>query len=134
MKGFLRIFFTSAFLFLLPFVCWGQSGGSSASPINVTLQNPLSQTTFCQLFKQILDVALALGTPVIIFFIVLAGFKFVWARGNAEKLTEARDNLRNTILGIVLFLGAWALTMVVAGTINTLNSAGGGGSPLIASC
>ncbi len=65
-------------------------------------------------------------------FLVYAGFLFIIARGNTEKLTTARHNLVWTIVGIGLFLGAWFLGQVIAATINSLQQ--GTGNPAINSC
>ncbi len=91
------------------------------------LTNPLGTGTgtICQLIKKVLNVSIQLATPVMLVFIVLAGLRFVWARGNPDKLKEARANLVYTLIGIGIFLGAWALAMVVAGTINQLQQAAG---------
>lgn len=113
-------------------------GGSAESPgfapKTAVLDNPLSSDTFCKLIKGVLDVALQLGIPVMVFFIVLSGFRFVWARGNPESLKKARENLFYTLIGIGIFLGAWALAMIIAGTINKLQNADGNPGGQISSC
>ena len=95
----------------------------------VTVKNPLGANSFCGLVKNLLQAAIAIGIPIAVLFIVYAGFKFVLARGNAEKLKEARTNFLWTIIGIAIFLGAWLLASVVANTVNAL-----GGQQNIISC
>ena len=97
----------------------GIGGGSSDT---VKLANPLGEetTTFCALIKKVLDAAFILGLPIAVLFIVLAGFRFVLARGNPEKLKVARNNLLYVIIGIAIFFGAWLLARVIADTITTL--------------
>src|SRR5579862_732453 len=63
----------------------------TGSPCSYTVQNPLAANSFCGLVKNLLQAALAIGIPIAVLFIVYAGFKFVLAQGNPEKLKEARN-------------------------------------------
>ncbi len=112
MKRFYNLFFFYIFL-SLPLTVLAQSS-------SVTFQNPLKENTICGLMKDVLNVALYLGTPVMIGFLVYAGFKFVTALGKPDALQAAKSNLLNTIIGIALFLGAWTLVTILAGTIGAL--------------
>jgi hypothetical protein len=100
----------------------GQTVGSGVS---VTVTNPLGVSSFCGLIQALLTGAIQIGIPIAVLFIVYAGFKFVLARGNSEKLKEARQNFLWTIIGIGIFLGAWLLANVIANTVNSLGSSGG---------
>jgi hypothetical protein len=99
-----------------------QTGASQPSMQTNTsafaLKNPLSFTTVCGLLLALLDVALVIGIPIMVLFLVYAGFLFVLARGSQEGLKKAKANFFYTILGIALFLGAWTLGQIVAATIN----------------
>ncbi|MDB5224929.1 MAG: protein of unknown function with transrane region [Candidatus Adlerbacteria bacterium] len=114
----------SATLLFLPFVASAES-----------LKNPLGYGTFCGLLKGILNVLIALGLPAMVFFLVLAGARFVFARGNADKLKDARQNLLYTIIGIAMFLGVWVVAAVVTNMINSLqSSSGNSGGQISSSC
>lgn len=63
---------------------------------------------------------LLIGMPLIVFFIVLSGFKFIMAQGNQEKLTAARDNFMYTIIGSAIFIGAWTLAKLIAETLKQI--------------
>ena len=132
-KSLLAVFFGLAF-FVLPVMVFAQGVSTpSASTQTVTGQvtNPLGTiNSFCGLIKAILGAAIQIGIPIAVLFIVFAGFKFVWARGNSEALITARQNLLWTVIGIGIFLGAWLLAMVIANTVNTI-SAGSGGQQAI---
>jgi hypothetical protein len=102
---------------------------AQTQPVNsvvtgVTVSNPLGVSSFCGLIKALLTGAIQIGIPIAVLFIVYAGFKFVLARGNAEKLKEARQNFLWTIIGIAIFLAAWLLANVIANTVNSLGSTG----------
>ncbi len=96
---------------------------SSNSNSIFALQNPLGNGTdsFCKLIKTLLDVIILFGIPIATFFVVYAGFRLVIARGNPEALKKARLNLFYTVVGIAIFLGAWLLGQIIAGTIKDLN-------------
>lgn len=99
-----------------------------------TLQNPLAVSSFCGLFVAIYKGILAIGVSIAVLFIVIAGLRFVVAQGNSEKLTEARKNFVNTIIGLAIFLGAMLLVNVVASTINSIQTGAGGTSLAIPAC
>jgi hypothetical protein len=54
--------------------------------------------------------------------IIYCGFLFVFARGNSEKLTHAREALLWTIIGAAILLGALAIATMIQGTITALGS------------
>ena len=50
--------------------------------------NPLGRTNdFYALIEKILGVLVQIGLPILVLFIVYAGFKFVTARGNEAEVT-----------------------------------------------
>ena len=94
------------------------------------LYNPVSRFPDIQsLVVGILKVGVMLSLPVVGFFIVYAGFKFVTAGGNSGKIDEAKKNFTYVIYGTVLILGAWVLASLIAGTIQQIVSGNGSGSP-----
>jgi len=96
----------------------GIGGGSSGM---VKLQNPLGNIdSFHELIEKILDAAFIIGLPIAVLFIVLAGFRFVWARGNPTELTKAKTNFLYTIVGIAVFFGAWLIAKVIETTMRSL--------------
>jgi len=92
----------------------------------VTLINPLGDiNSFEQLITAILDAAFIIGLPVAVLFIAVAGFRFVWARGNPGQLESAKKNLLYTVVGIGIFFGAWTLAKIIEATIEALKIGGG---------
>ena len=82
------------------------------------LANPLSVCSLSQFVEQALQVFVLIMLPVIAFFIVLAGFNFVMARGNSEKLKIAKWNFLYVIVGTCLMLGAWLLANLIGATVS----------------
>jgi len=58
--------------------------------------------------------------PIAVLFVVYSGFLFVIAQGKPEGLTKAKNNFLWTIIGIALLLGAWALSVLIKGTIDPI--------------
>ena len=53
---------------------------------------------------------------------VLAGFKFVVAQGNPEKISEARKMLVWVIVGAFVLLGVYVIKAAVCGTIDKISA------------
>lgn len=95
-------------------------GGGSSQTVG-GLQNPLGKVTgICQLLKILLNIGILTGIPIAMLFVVLAGFKFILARGNPALLERARMNLYWTLIGIAIFIGIWFLVQVLANTLGAL--------------
>jgi len=89
-----------------------------SSGIPVKLENPLQFGTLEQLLIAILNIIMVLMIPVIVFFIIYAGFKYVTARGNASTIEEATRALTYAIIGAVIILGAVAISAMIKNTVD----------------
>ena len=99
------------------------STAGSVKTTSASIDNPLGEgTTLTKLFKGIIDAILVLAIPIIVFFIIYAGFLYVTARGNTEQISTAHKALLYAIIGGVLILGASTLLDVIEGTIKGLGS------------
>jgi len=86
----------------------------------VTLDNPLKNVSSIEgLLVAILNIVEILMIPVIVFFIILAGFKYVTARGNSTKVEEATRALTYAIIGGVLILAAGAISDIIQSTVES---------------
>jgi hypothetical protein len=87
-----------------------------------TLKNPLdpSFSTIPLFIAGALEVLVMVALPIITFFIVYSGFKFISAQGNESKLTEAKHNFFYVIIGSLLILGAWIIATLIGGTVDQL--------------
>ena len=84
----------------------------------VQLTNPLNNIgTIDDLLVAILNILVILMIPIIIFFIILAGFKYVTARGNASQVEEATRALMYAIIGGVLVIGASAISVIIKNVV-----------------
>jgi hypothetical protein len=82
--------------------------------------NPLKVCSLEALLDLVLVAVIRIGTIVLIMMLVWVGFLFVTARGNEEKLRDARRAFFWTIIGGLILLGARGLSAVIQSTANTL--------------
>ena len=85
------------------------------------LKNPLPNfPTVAKFVEGVLKAVTYVALPIIALFIVYAGFKYVLARGNESKITEAHKNFVYVFIGALLILGAWVLATLIGGTVTRL--------------
>jgi hypothetical protein len=72
------------------------------------------------LIANIISVALGFLAVIFLGLIVVAGFQYMTAGGNEEKVSKALALLKNAIIGLAIVLVAWSLTRF---TIVMLNRA-----------
>ena len=91
-----------------------QCGGPSNFLYNPTCHAGINniQDFIAAFLKAVVEISL----PILTLFIVYAGFKFVFARGKPERISEAKKNFLYVILGAILILGAWVLATLIAST------------------
>ncbi len=82
--------------------------------------NPIKSRNLQELLAAILDIVVQLGTPLIILGFIYAGFLFVRAQGNPEKISEARRAFTYTAIGAAVLLGATVLSTLISNTVTEL--------------
>lgn len=86
---------------------------------NVTLDNPLRVNSIEELLVAILNIFMVLMIPIIVLFIILAGFKYVTAQGNPGQIEEATATFTYAIIGGVLILAAVAIAEIIRNTVDS---------------
>ena len=118
--GFLVMCLPTLFLgFLITNVQAGQTTGGTPQIQPVTLDNPLRVNSIEELLVAILNIFMVLMIPVIVFFIILAGFKYVTAQGNSGQIEEATTTFTYAIIGGVLILAAVAIAEIIRNTVDS---------------
>ena len=99
-----------------------QPGGNTGT----TLLNPLgSGTSINSFLLSILNIITnTIGPVIVILMIVFVGFKFVTARGEPAKISEARQMLLWTIVGALILLGAKVIAEGIKATVQALSTGG----------
>lgn len=93
---------------------------------SVTLLNPLGEGTSINSFLlSILKIITnTIGPVIVILMMVFVGFKFVTARGEPAKITEARQMLLWTVVGALILLGAQVIAIGIKATVEALSTGG----------
>ncbi len=125
--GIAYLFSISAILVTLlsaPFRLLADTGANTDQPtLTNTLKNPIGVDDLSTFVKKILDIVLTIGIPIVALAIIYSGFLFVSARGNSEKLTDAKKSLMYTLIGAAILLGAWILAQAIGDTVGELRKA-----------
>lgn len=95
-------------------------GGGGGSGSGAALQNPLQMNDLVSVIVAIADILLILAVPIIIIFIVYAGFLYVTAQGNPTKIQDANRALLYALIGGAIILGAKVISAIVANTVNSI--------------
>ncbi|MBI1961522.1 MAG: hypothetical protein HYS45_02370 [Parcubacteria group bacterium] len=72
----------------------------------------------------IVNIALGFVALIGVIMIIYAGFRWMTASGNEEQVTEAKGNIRNAVIGIVIIMLAF---VIVNFTVNQLSDTVGSG-------
>ncbi len=83
-----------------------------------TFNNPLSFTSITDMIVAIVNVVIVMSTPIIVFFLIYAGFMYVTARGNPEKIQQASKALLYGIIGGVIILASVAIMTIVKNLVS----------------
>jgi len=84
------------------------------------LQNPLKFASLERFIEGVLQALVMVALPIIVAFIVYAGFKYIMARGSVSGIQEAHRNFTYVLIGTILILGAWVLATLIGGTVAQL--------------
>jgi amino acid transporter len=65
---------------------------------------------------------------IFIILIIYGGFRWMTAQGNEDQVTEAKKNIRNAVIGIIIIMAAYAITFFVFEALNQASSPDGVGN------
>ena len=102
----------------------GPAAPENAAPpgdLSYSLKNPLAFDSLEGFIVAILNVIIVIATPIVVIFIILAGFQYVTAQGNAEKVKKATLALTYAIIGGVLIIGAVAIAEIIKGLVTAFS-------------
>ena len=68
---------------------------------------------------QVISAALSLVGLAFLLLMVYAGFLWMTARGEEEQVTKAKKIISATLIGLVLILSAYAITVFVTGRLGS---------------
>lgn len=116
-KGLLSVLFL-VFVLVAP-VYFTSAAANDPLTLKIKIENPLGKSidTLPKFIETILNIVLVVGVPIVALAIIYSGFLFVSAQGNSEKITEAKNTLKFTLIGAALLLGSWIIAQAIQGTI-----------------
>jgi amino acid transporter len=79
-----------------------------------------------EIIATVIKAALGLLGVIFIILLVLAGFNWMTASGNEEKIDKAKQTITRAIIGLIIIIAAYSITYFV---FNALNNSIGGGTP-----
>lgn len=106
---------------VMPYLVLAQTADTACAE-GTKLCNPIRFNTIQCFFKEVLKIAAEIGGVFVVIGIIYSGFLFVSARGNTEELGKAKRAITYTVIGAALVLGAWAFSVGIANTLNTILS------------
>jgi Type IV secretion system pilin len=116
----LKTYLTVFTFFVLSFTTVFAQQGPVGQSIRIT--NPLRIDSLNDLLLAILNIIIVLAIPVVVFFIIYAGFLYVTARGNASQVEQATRALTYAIIGGVLIVGAVAIAEIVRNLVGSFTA------------
>ncbi|MBZ9578310.1 hypothetical protein KJA14_00435 [Patescibacteria group bacterium] len=90
------------FSFLIPFLAEG-----------IVIPNPLDATTFEELIEKLIDLIFWVAVAITPLMIIVAGFYFVTAAGDPEKIRKAKNIILWTIVGLAIVLLAKGIISMI---------------------
>lgn len=98
---------------------------------NTGLTDASGEADLKETVANIINIVLGLLGIIAVIMLLTAGYKWMMAGGNEQTVTEAKDQIKNAIIGLAVVFAAW---IIVGFTINQLgdatsgvNDGGGGG-------
>lgn len=69
------------------------------------------------ILAQTINVVLSASGIILLGFLIYAGFLYMTAGGDNDKVKKAKRLITNTIIGIVIIVGAYAISVFVIGQV-----------------
>ena len=100
----------------------GATTNTGAPGTTMELANPLKAKSIDAFILSIIEVIMVFLIPIIVLYIMYAGFLFVTARGNATQIADAKRALLYAIIGGVIVVGAKLIIDVIQGTVDAFKA------------
>ena len=88
----------------------------------IQFENPTIAGSIPDFLYAVLRIFVIIAVPIVIFFIIYAGFMYVTARGNAEQLKTAHTALLYAIVGGLIVVGATVIVGIVTNLVDAFLS------------
>lgn len=113
MQSYLGLQAVAAMILFMPQVA------SAEGKLYADVKSQIKPTSIEGLLLAILEVFIIIATPLIVLYIIYAGFLYVTARGNTQQVEQATRALTYAIIGGVIILGAVALSAIIKNVVGS---------------
>jgi len=79
----------------------------------VEIENPITYESTPELIGALVNFLMMIAIPIATIMIVVAGFYFVTATGDPEKIQKAKRIVLWTLIGLLIILSAWGFIEVI---------------------
>jgi len=118
-KALIVLLFLTAIL-ILPYLVFAQTSNTVTPPSGNSPLNKLQtvgggsyetadEYTLASILGQIANAFLSLLAIIFVILIILAGYSWLTAGGNEQKVDKAKNTMTRAIIGLLIILGAWAI-------------------------
>lgn len=81
------------------------------------LKNPITFSTIPDLLMAVLNVMIVVSIPIVVLFLIYAGFLYVTARGDEQKIKDASSALTYGVIGGVVIIGSVAILQIIKNVV-----------------
>ena len=120
-----KIRYIYIYLLLLPNVIYAEDFLGMGELEGIDLGKEKNPTV---VVSSIINVVLSLLGITAVIIILLGGFKWMTAQGNSDKVNEAKDLIKNGIIGLVIIFFAYSIAKFVINNISDVSTGAGGGA------
>jgi hypothetical protein len=86
---------------------------------NIIIDNPIKSKTFEELIANITNFVFLVSIALAPLMIILAGFYYMTANGEPEKIKKAKDIMLYTVIGIAVVLLSRAFVSMIKGILES---------------
>ncbi len=90
-----------------------------ALAINLTSGAPIggTNTDLAVVLGKVATYLITIAAVIAVLFIIWSGLQYIFAGGESEKATKAKDGLVNGLIGLAIVLGSYLIINVVVATL-----------------
>tara|TARA_B100001964_G_C14050177_1_gene516644 strand:- start:102 stop:482 length:381 start_codon:yes stop_codon:yes gene_type:complete len=111
-----RLRYLLLYLLLIPNITQAEVNIGLDNLTNINLGQEKKPATVA---SNIINTLLTLLGTIAVIIILLGGFKWMTAGGSSEKVQEAKDLIKNGIIGLIIILSSWIIANFVLDSIYT---------------
>lgn len=112
-------------IMIIPYFVFAQNTAATAATIDdKASSNPMTmlktiggksfnketnKNTFVEIAGLVVNIALSILGVIFIVLMIIAGYTWMMASGNEQKVTESKSIIKRAIIGLIIVLASWAI-------------------------